>query len=31
MPSQRFKAEDIIQKLREAEVEQANGRTVAQA
>ncbi len=31
MPSKRFGAEDIIRKLREAEVEQANGRTIAQA
>ncbi len=30
MPSKRYKAEEIIRKLREAEVEQANGRTVAQ-
>jgi transposase-like protein len=31
MPSKRFTAEQIIRKLREAEVEQAKGRTVAQA
>ena len=31
MPSKRFTAEQIILKLREAEVEQAKGRTVAQA
>jgi len=31
MPSKRFKVEEIIRKLREAEVEQANGRTVPQA
>ena len=31
MPSKRFRAEDIIRKLREAEVEQANGRTITQA
>ena len=31
MPSKRFKAEEIIRKLREAEVEQAHGRTVPQA
>ncbi len=30
MPSKRFTAEQIIPKLREAEVEQAKGRTVAQ-
>jgi len=31
MPKKRFTAEQIISKLREAEVEQAKGRTVAQA
>ena len=31
MPSKRFKVEMIIRKLREAEVEQAHGRTVPQA
>ena len=31
MPSKRFKVEEIIRKLREAEAEQANGRTVPQA
>ncbi len=31
MPSKRFTAEQIIPKLREAEVEQAKGCTVAQA
>ena len=31
MPSKRFTPEQIIPKLREAEVEQAKGRTVAQA
>ena len=31
MPKRRFTAEQIIPKLREAEIEQANGRSVAQA
>ena len=31
MPSKRFTPEQIIPKLRESEVEQAKGRTVAQA
>ena len=31
MPSKRFKVEEIIRKLREAEVEQAHGHTVPQA
>ena len=31
MPSKRFTPEQIISKLRESEVEQAKGRTVAQA
>ena len=31
MPRKRFTAEQIISKLREAEVEQAKGRSVAQA
>ena len=31
MPKKRFTAEQIISKLREAEVDQAKGRTVAQA
>ena len=31
MPSKRFKVEEIIRKLRKAEVEQSHGRTVPQA